>query len=117
MRFVRNNNVMRQITIHAQRALALAALDIRADLVESGTVPLESGHLQNQATYVDAANLSHGRVAVVSDTVYARRKYFHPEFNFDQSVNPNAGGRWFDTYLTGGKRYMVRDRFVANLRK
>ena len=85
----------------ARRALVGAAVAVCEDLVSGGTMPYQSGHLQNVATYVDVGGLRDGRVAVVSDTVYARRKFFHPEFEFDQSVNAGAGGRWFDGYLDG----------------
>ncbi|MCL2376292.1 MAG: hypothetical protein FWC76_02735 [Defluviitaleaceae bacterium] len=88
------------------------AHEIRTDLQRSGTMPFESGHLQNEATYVDASRLGQDVAAIVSDTVYARRKFFHPEFNFDRRVNRQAGGRWFDAYTVGGKRGMVRDVFV-----
>ena len=75
-------------------------------------MPFESGHLQNEATYVDVSRLSQDVVAIVSDTVYARRKFFHPELNFDRRVNRRAGGRWFDAYTVGGKKGMVRDVFA-----
>jgi len=78
-------------------------------------MPFESGHLQNSATYVDVGRIGQGKVAVVSDTVYARRKFFHPEFEFDRSVNGRAGGRWFDAYVVGGKRDFVRSTFSRNL--
>ena len=80
-------------------------------------MPIESGHLQNEATTVCTRNLRQNRAAVVSDTVYARRKYFNPQFNFDRSVNSRAGGRWFDPYIVGGKRHMMRDMFVAQMKK
>jgi len=79
-------------------------------------MPIESGRLQNEATYVCAARLHEDVMAVVSDTVYARRKFFHPEFNFNRTVNKRAGGRWFDAYTVGVKRGMVRDVFEKIIR-
>ncbi|MCL2855989.1 MAG: hypothetical protein FWE21_10320 [Defluviitaleaceae bacterium] len=104
----------RDIQQAARAALVKTAVDLRDDLVQSGTMPFESGRLQNAATYVDVGGLRAGRAAVVSDMVYARRKYFHPEFNFDRSINRNAGGRWFDAYVTGGKRGFAPRRFKEN---
>jgi len=75
-------------------------------------MPFASGHLQNEATYVDASRISQDIAAIVSDTAYARRKFFRPEFNFDRRVNRQAGGRWFDAYTVGGKKGMVRDVFA-----
>ena len=116
MRFVRNNRAMSQFMGKARAALAATAEHVRADLAASGTMPIESGHLQNEATTVCTRDLRQGRAAIVSDTVYARRKYFNPQFDFDRSVNVQAGGRWFDTYLSGGKRGMVRDEFVRRMK-
>jgi len=98
----------------AGRALVRTATDLQRDLVAGGTLPFEGGHLQNSATFVVVSGVRRGRVAVVTDAVYARRKYFHPEFEFDQSVNRNAGGRWFDAYVTGDKRDFVGQSFVDN---
>ena len=96
----------------ARQALMQTAHEVLADLQGSGTMPIESGHLQNEATYVCLARKKQDVAAVVSDTVYARRKFFHPEFNFDRRVNKQAGGRWFDAYTVGVKRGMVRDVFA-----
>lgn len=101
----------------AKHALKQTAYEVKEDLVKSGTMPFDSGHLQNEATYVDETRVKDGVAAIVSDTVYARRKFFHPEFNFDRSVNRAASGRWFDEYVVGGKRGFVRevfDRIIRN---
>jgi len=106
--------VKQGIEARARRALAVTAQELRDDLVKSGTMPFDSGALQNSGTYVDVSGIRSGRVAVVSDMVYARRKYFHPEFNFDRTVNQNAGGRWFDPYANGNKKEFVRKSFMGN---
>ena len=116
MRFVRNARALSQVLDRARQALADTAEEVRADLVASGTMPLDSGRLQNDATTVCTRRLRQNRVAIVSDTVYARRKYFNPQFNFRRDVNNQAGGRWFDVYLNGGKRLMVRDVFVRRMK-
>jgi len=105
-------DVQREILKKARQALVQTAHEVRADLQASGTMPFESGHLQNEATYVCEARVKQDMVAVVSDTAYARRKFFHPEFNFDRRVNKRAGGRWLDAYTVGVKRNFVRDAFA-----
>ncbi|MCL2575132.1 MAG: hypothetical protein FWE33_01740 [Defluviitaleaceae bacterium] len=85
-----------------KNALVAAAQAIRQDLVNNGTMPFDTGHLQNAATYVDVGGLDDEKVSIVNDTVYARRKYFHPEFSFNQTINNNAGARWFDPYINNG---------------
>ena len=106
-------NILTQIKQNAKRALAQTAQALLEALRREGTMPFATGHLQNAATYVDIGDIGGGRVAIVSDTIYARRKYFHPEFNFDQSRNQNAGGRWFDAYIHGHKKDFAANVFAA----
>ena len=51
----------------------------------------------------------------MSSTPYARRLYYHPEYNFHQTPwtdesgkkhegNANAKGRWLDDYMKDGKK-------------
>ena len=96
--------VYNRFNAKAKKALLASAHAVRADVVNSKTIPLESGHLQNNATNVDATNLRNNVVWVYSSTVYARRKYFNPEFEFDRSINTFASGRWFDPYIIGDRR-------------
>jgi len=96
--------------------LVAAAGVVLTDLQGAQTMPLDSGYLQNQATYVDESGLGDDVVSIVSDTVYARRKFFNPQFNFNRTVNSRAGGRWFDEYTVGAKRGMVRNAFVGAAR-
>ena len=110
-------------------------------------MPLKTGNLQNDSTFVDDKRIIKSVVKIVSDTPYARRLYFHPEYKFYRGpekeslkksnrkinkenksnknakqiirkpskskalkrktvrkYNKNAGGRWFDPYITGDKR-------------
>lgn len=60
------------------------------------------GTLQNESTFVDISDSAQGRVRIVSSTPYARRLYYHPEYNFDKGENPNAGGEWYKDWLPGG---------------
>lgn len=62
------------------------------------------GNLQNESTFVDYSESSSGRVTLVSSTPYARRLYYHPEYNFDTGENPNARGGWYEDWLPGGSK-------------
>ena len=77
---------------------------LHTNLVQSQTMPFGIGTLQNDSTFVDTAESSKGHVSIVSSTPYARRLYFHPEYNFSTDENPQAGGRWLDPYLQGGPK-------------
>lgn len=93
-------------------ALVKTAEAVHSDLVQSQTMPFKQGTLQNDSTYVDDSGADAGRVALVSSTPYARRLYYHPEYNFNKSENPNAGGKWLDPYLPGGtKQDLAQEAF------
>ncbi len=62
------------------------------------------GHLQNDSTFVDFSDSKNGSVSLISSTPYARRLYYHPEYNFDKGENPNAGGEWYKDWLPGGSK-------------
>ena len=110
------DRAVKEIEKRALRALAAAARAACEDVKGSGTMPLDTGRLQNSATYVDAGGLKDNTVAVVSDTDYAGRVYFHPEIKFNQSRNKKAGGRWFDAYLSGDKRDLPFKAFEEAMR-
>lgn len=96
----------------AQRqALEMTGQQVLNDLRDSATMPFDTGNLQNDSTYVDTEKSSSGQVSIVTDTPYARRLYFHPEYNFQQGKNANAGAGWFDPYIDGDKTRKVKEWF------
>jgi len=91
-------------------------------------MPFETGALQNRSsfvkdkkkkksatgkgTYVNKSDIDNFHVLVVSDQPYARRLYFHPEYNFSKEENPNAGAQWFEPYIHGEKKDKVIQTFA-----
>ena len=88
----------------AIRALEKTAEAVHTEVVQAQVIPRDTGHLQNDATYVDTSNSSSGHVDLVSSTPYARRLYYHPEYNFSRAANANAGAGWFDPWAEGGSK-------------
>lgn len=115
--FKKNKDILADIKEKALESLLQAGLDVHADLVNSATIPKASGMLQNQATQVDASDLSKGKISIISDTAYARRKYFEPGLSFDKSINKRAGGRWFADYINGNKQSIWGRQFAKHLRQ
>ena len=101
----------------AQDNLVKTADAMRTDLVQSQTMPFDTGELQNRSTFVDDKKKSQGKVSIVSSTPYARRLYFHPEYNFQKDKNPNAGGMWFSPYLTGSKKDFAKKAFALFMKR
>ena len=98
-------------------ALIKTAMAIETDLQTSQTIPFDTGTLQNEQTSIDPSKASSGTVQIVSDTPYARRLYFHPEYNFRHDKNHNAGGKWFDPYISGSLVNWVKETYVELLRR
>lgn len=95
---------VKQVTGAMVPSLVKTAEALHTDLVQAQTMPFLTGNLQNESTFVYDSEAEHGTVSIVSDTPYARRLYYHPEYHFNKSENPNAKGRWLDDYLPGGKK-------------
>ena len=93
-------------------SLVKTANALKIDLEQSQTMPFDTGALQNRSTFVDNSKKNIGKVSIVSDTPYARRLYFHPEYNFQKTHNKNAGGLWFEPYISGNKKSWVPKTFA-----
>lgn len=88
----------------------------KSDLIESQTMPFDTGALQNRSTFVYKKDSAKGTVSIVSDTPYARRLYYHPEYNFQTDKNPHAGGLWFEPYIDGNKNKFCQNAFARFMR-
>ena len=63
------------------------------EIAKDEVVPKQTGALEESATLVVKA-LNKGQVRITYDTPYARRLYYHPEYNFRRDKNANAKGLW-----------------------
>ena len=108
---VMNQQALGTLAKAQRQALEMTGQQVLNDLRNEQTMPFDTGNLQNDSTYVDTTHSSQGQVSIVSDTPYARRLYFHPEYNFQQGKNANAGAGWFDPYIDGDKTSKVKNWF------
>lgn len=93
---------IKQLTQAAVTALEMTAEALHTEVVQAQVMPFETGNLQNESTFVDYSKSKQGKVTLVSSTPYARRLYYHPEYNFQTDKNPFAGGMWYEPWLPGG---------------
>ena len=107
-----NEAKLNELTKQQYISLAQTADALLTDLRDSQTMPFNTGNLQNDSTSIDDSQKEKGRVSIVSTTPYARRLYFHPEYNFRRNNNSKAGGKWFEPYVTGSKKNFARDAFA-----
>ena len=93
------------------KALEMTAEALHTEIVQAQVIPYQRGTLQNESTFVDYSNSSRGKVTLVSSTPYARRLYYHPEYNFNTSENKNAKGKWYEDWIDGKKKDFCKDTF------
>ena len=99
-----NYSVLNALDNAQYEALAMTADATLTELRDRQTMPFDTGNLQNDSTFVDDSQRD--KVSIVSSTPYARRLYFHPEYNYRRGNNASAGGKWFESFLN--------DDFIAN---
>ena len=107
-----NHKAFKRINKNVQDSMIETADALKSDLVQSQTMPFDTGELQNRSTFVYSGQVKRGKVSVVSSTPYARRLYNHPEYKYQTTKNKKAGGRWFDPYISGKKKNFVNKTFA-----
>ena len=107
-----NEAKLKELTKQQYVSLAQTADALLTDLRDSGTMPFDTGNLQNDSTFLDDSQKGQGKVSIVSSTPYARRLYYHPEYNYRTTNNRNAGGKWFEPYISGNRTDFLKDTFA-----
>ena len=107
-----NEAKLKELTRQQYMSLAQTADALLTDIRDEQLMPFNTGNLQNDSTFVDDSQREQGRVSIVSSTPYARRLYFHPEYNFRTTNNSNAGGKWFEPYISGNKSDFAKSAFA-----
>lgn len=95
---------IKQLSQAAVTALEMTGEALHTEVVQAQVMPFETGNLQNESTFVDYSESAQGKVTLVSSTPYARRLYYHPEYNFQTNENSNAQGEWYKDWLPGGSK-------------
>lgn len=108
-----NQRKIKQLSDAQTLALKQTAEVLLEDVRRAQVMPFDSSHLQNTATVVDESRAESGTVSIVSQTPYARRLYFHPEYNFQTKNNPNAQGKWYEPWINGDKKDFCKKKFSA----
>lgn len=112
------------LTSLAKRTLVMTAEALHTEVVQACVVPRDTGLLQGEAFFVDTSAIDSGVASLVHSTPYARRLYFHPEYNFHREQwldsagnshpgNPNAQGLWLDEWINGSSRDFCPNTFPA----
>jgi len=105
-----NINIVRQGMI---KALPLTMEAMKSEVNNMQVVPKDIGDLE-ESVVVGVEN----DIGFISyNTPYARRLYYNPQFNFRTDRNPNAQGRWLDSFMYGPKRQWLSSTFGEFLKQ
>ena len=85
-------------------AIEQTAVALQAEIRDTQVIPYDKGRLQGEAFFVDSSNVQNGLALLVQEGPYARKLYYHPEYDFRKDENPNAKGKWFEDWEPGGSR-------------
>jgi len=115
-----NKAVIQRISDAAKAAAVDTMEQLCTDLVDSKTMPFDSGDMQNNQTFVavEGEDIINGvetySVSLVTGSPQARRLYYHPEYNFQQKegANGSRGAFWLEPYISGSKKNFIRDKYT-----
>lgn len=96
-------------------ALEKTAYFLQDEIREAQVIPRDTGNLQGESFHVE---MEDDKAVLIHSTPYARRLYYHPEYNFSHEHNPNAKGKWFEDWEAGGSEAdTVQNAFMQLLRR
>jgi hypothetical protein len=95
---------IKQLSQAAVTALEMTIEALHTEVIQAQVVPFDTGNLQNESLFADYSDSSKGKAQLVSSAPYARKVYFHPEYNFQTHENPNAKGHWYEDWEPGGSK-------------
>lgn len=111
-----NMGRIRNLSRATVAALEQTAEAVHTEVEQAQVFPFDTGNLQNESTFVDCGQSAQGKASIVSSTPYARRLYYHPEYNFQTDENPNAKGHWYEDWAdppdgNGKRSKQIRETF------
>lgn len=116
-RFKYNHANLKKLTDAQRKAIEATGEKMIADKIRSQEIPFLEGTLQNISTRVDKPKIDKGFLSIVHEVPYAKRLYYHPEYNFTKLYNINAKGEWWEDFLTGDKKEKPRDYYAVFIKR
>lgn len=99
---VLNHSVINRLSKSAIRALEKTGKALHTEVVQAEIMPRDTGAMQNEFTFVDCSKSKFGKVFLATATPYARRMYFHPEYDFQKWENAFSQGKWLEPWMPQG---------------
>ena len=99
------------------KALEQTTDALQTEVVQAQVMPFNSGNMQNDSTFPDYSESKQGKTRLVTSTPYARRMYFHPEYNFQTKENAHAKGNWYEDWISGKSKDFCKKAFTEFYKK
>lgn len=112
-----NTPKIKQLTRATTTALEKTMSALHTEVVKAQVMPFDTGNMQNDNTYEDYSKSSKGQVSLITSTPYARRMYYHPEYNFQTTENANAQGNWYEPWISGKNKNFCKNAFSQFYKK
>lgn len=99
----------------SKQAFEMTMEAVLSDIKTNGVVPKDTSMLEDSA-FVDRSQIENMVASIIFDTPYARRLYWHPEYNFRTDKNINAQGKWMQSYIDGDKKDFIKEIYMKFLK-
>ena len=77
---------------------------LKTEVMAAQVMPFDTGDMQNNQTDTDLqVDGNQIRAHLTTGSPQARRLYYHPEYHFQKTENPNARGEWYEDWISGKK--------------
>ena len=101
---VKMNDKMILLMTKAQKQAAIMTMEaMKRDIEKAEIVPRDVGTLEESVT-ANTGLINKGTVRLEYNTPYARRLYYHPEYDFSHD-------EWLEPYIDGVKKSYARDTY------
>ena len=122
-----DTKALAEVNRRIENALIMTGQDVITDIIEADIVPYMRGMLEGTLEPLDVSDVKQHVVRIHSNTPYARRLYYHPEYNFHRAPwsithrdgrvetfpgNPNAQAEWFEPWISGNRQDFVKSSFA-----
>lgn len=108
-----DNKKISSLIESSKQALEQTGDSLLTDIRNSAVVPKDTGELE-RSSFVDTTGINWGHIRIMFDTPYARRLYWHPEYDFRDDKNVNAQGKWMESYINGEKQDFMKNAYLEH---
>lgn len=108
-----NPQAIKKIQEAMIEALPMTMEAMKTETNNMQVVPKDTGALEESV----AIGVKNNAGFISYNTPYARRLYYHPEYNFRTDKNPNAQGRWLDPFIHGEKKKWLAKTYGKLLKR